>query len=114
MSTVTLSDDNFDGLTARGPVLVDFWAVWCAPCRTFGPLFEEVSDRHPDVLFGTVDVEANPGLAERFAIQAIPTLVALEDGLTLVTLPGALAEPDLDELAGELSERQVHEETGSD
>ncbi len=103
MSTVTLTDENFDSLTREGTVLIDFWGAWCGPCQTFGPVYEQASERYPDVLFGKVDVEDNPALAERFAIRGIPTLVAMQDGSTLVTLPGALSAPDLDELAAELS-----------
>lgn len=97
MTTVTLTDDNFDKVAQDdGIVLVDFWAAWCGPCRMFAPVYEESSERHPDIVFGKVDTEAETKLAERFGIASIPTLMAIRDGVIVFAEPGALPQPVLE------------------
>ena len=99
MATVELTAENFESTVAGGRlVLVDFWAAWCGPCRTFGPVFERVSGRHPYAVFGKVDTEAQPDLAAAFAISSIPTLTVIRDGVVLYAQPGALPEPALEQL----------------
>jgi thioredoxin 1 len=102
MATVQLTDQNFDEVTRDKDVVVDFWADWCGPCHAFAPVFEHISDRYPDVLFGKVDVERNPRLAARFSIRSIPTLLTMRDGTTLVERAGALPAPTLDRLIQQL------------
>jgi len=79
-------------------VLVDFWAGWCEPCRKFAPVFQRVSERHPDAVFGKVDTEAQPELAGGFGISSIPTLMIIRDKIVLYAQPGALPEPALEQL----------------
>ena len=98
MATVQVTEANFDSTVQQGIVLLDFWAEWCGPCRVFGPIFERVSARHPDVVFGKIDTEAESGLAAAFEIRAIPTVAVIRDGLPLAAVPGALSEEGLEEL----------------
>ena len=87
-------------------VLIDFWAEWCGPCKTFGPTFEKVSDRYSDddlsIAFAKVDTEEQQELAAGFGIRSIPTLVAFRDNIGVFSQPGALPEEALDDLIGQI------------
>ncbi|MDQ4102351.1 MAG: thioredoxin domain-containing protein [Actinomycetota bacterium] len=101
MATVELTKDNFsDVVSSAELVLVDFWASWCGPCRSFGPVFEEASERHPDAVFGKVDTEAQRELATAFRVMSIPTLAVIREGLVLYAKSGALPLEALDDLVG--------------
>lgn len=100
MSTVALDREGFEAaITAENSfVLVDFWAEWCGPCRQFGPIFERVSEKYPDITFAKVDTDANQELSAMAGIKSIPTLMMFRDGILLFNQAGALPEPALEDI----------------
>ena len=110
MPTVNLDKTNFSAtVSADGIVLVDFWASWCGPCRMFAPIFEEASNKHPGIVFGKVDTEAEPELAAAFQISSIPTLMAFRDQVLVFSQPGALPASVLEELIGKVEALDMEE-----
>ena len=98
-ATVEVTSANFKQVAEKdGIVLLDWWAAWCGPCRSFAPTDEKVAQKHPDITFGKVDTEASPDLAGAFDIRSIPTLMILRDKVLLFSQPGALPEAALEDL----------------
>jgi len=112
MATIALTKDNFEQVvTGNDTVIVDFWAPWCGPCRSFAPVFEAASENHTGVVFAKVNTEEEPELAGHFEIRSIPTLMAFREQVLLFAQPGAMPAAGLDALIGkvrELDMAQVH------
>ena len=122
MATVNLTKDTFEQtILDNDIVLVDFWAEWCGPCRSFAPTFEKVSEQRDDIVFAKVDTEAEQELASYFQIRSIPTLMAFREKVGVFSQPGALPEDalvdligqlealDMDEVLKEMSEHEDHD-----
>ncbi|WP_300767117.1 thioredoxin [uncultured Bifidobacterium sp.] len=99
MATQAVTTQTFNTtITDNELVFVDFWATWCGPCRAFGPVFEQASEKNPDIVFAKVDVDQNQELAGAAGIRSIPTLMVAKKGQIIFKQAGALRAADLDDL----------------
>ena len=122
MASVEITTENFEEVVnSNDLVLVDFWASWCGPCRSFAPTYEKVSEMYPGAVFAKVDTEAQQELAASFNIMSIPTLMIIREQVVIFSQAGALPESALVELVDkaaaldmEAVHRQVVEEQSAE
>ncbi len=99
VATVEVTQENFNQVVnGNSMVIVDFWAPWCGPCRSFAPAYEAASEKHPDVVFAKVNTEEQQALAGYFQIRSIPTLMVFRDKIIIFAQPGALPAAALDQV----------------
>ena len=114
MATVEVTKDNIEEIIdGNDMVILDFWAAWCGPCKSFAPAFEAASEKYPDVVFGKVNTEEQQELAGYFQIRSIPTVMLFRDKVMLFSQPGAMPAAGIDsviEQAGAIDMAKVHQE----
>ena len=100
MAVITITKDNFQEEVLRSdkPVLIDFWASWCGPCRMVSPLVDEIAEERGDVKVGKINVDEQPELAQQFRIASIPTLMVIKDGKVANQTVGALPKAMIEKL----------------
>ncbi len=114
MAVIELNKDNFEETINNNDfVVVDFWAPWCGPCKSFAPTYEKVSEDHPNVVFAKINTEDEQEIAAHFQIRSIPTLMIFREHVIIFSEAGALPETAFRELvgkAGELDMAEVHKQ----
>jgi thioredoxin 1 len=114
VAVVELTQKNFeDTISNNDFVIVDYWAPWCAPCRSFAPTYEKVSEEFPNVVFAKVNTEEEQSIAQHFQIRSIPTLMIFREKVIIFSQAGALPESgfrDLVTKASELDMAEVHKQ----
>jgi len=102
MAVVTITNENFEQevINSDKPVLLDFWASWCMPCRIFFSTFDEAAEEIADVKFAKINVEEQPELARRFRVMSIPTLILVKDGAPVQTSVGMKNKDGILEMLG--------------
>ncbi len=105
MATVELTDTNFNKTVEKNDIIIiDFWAPWCGPCKSFGPVYEKVSDEYPEIVFGKVNTEEQQALAGHFQIRSIPTTVILKENIAVFQQAGVIPEEGLKDIIKQVQE----------
>ena len=117
MATIDITAKNFEETIEKNDiVIVDFWAEWCGPCKSFSPIYEDVSEKHQDIVFGKIDTEAEQELGGHFQIRSIPTLMIFREQVVLFSQPGMMNAEQLEEVIEKvkgIDMKKVHEEIAS-
>ena len=110
MAVVELTKENFEQVVTSNPtVIVDYWAPWCGPCRGFAPVFEKVSEKHPDVVFAKVNTDEEQEIASHFQIRSIPTLMVFREQIIVFSQPGALPQGAFEQVVDKVKELDMDE-----
>jgi len=110
MAVVELTKENFEQVvTSNATVIVDYWAPWCGPCRSFAPVFEKVAEKHPDVVFAKVNTDEEQEIAAHFQIRSIPTLMVFRDQIIVFSQPGALPQGAFEQVVAKVKELDMEE-----
>jgi len=125
MALQNLTAENFNDEVQKHQIaILDFWAPWCGPCRSFAPIFEKVSQEYPEILFGKINTEEEQELAGHFQIRSIPTVMILKEGIVVFSQAGMLPEEalhdllkqvqelDMDKVREEIAKEQAKQEGG--
>ena len=102
MSVLTITKSNFNETVLKSdkPVLLDFWASWCGPCRMQAPIIDQLAAEHSDIVFGKVNVDEEPDLASEYGITSIPTLIIFNNGQLINQVTGVTSKASLERMLG--------------